>query len=196
MTTTAAIARVGIAASVVLAAGAAAFHEPATYRFGGAFQSEVSDGPAQCRQRCADTPGCMSWSYIQPGIRAVTAVCELKAAVGEAEPNPCCISGLHPNLEPNARFSRVVARPEPAAAPPAPIDAFAPSPTVIRPTQPSPTATPPGDLLGGPISPQATVMPGGAVLPPLPRSEPVEGSALPAKAAPAHEKPPLRPTAH
>ena len=57
------------------------------------FDLEAAD-PALCLTACRDYGGCVSFTYVKPGVQGQAARCWLKGGVPAAVPSSCCISGL------------------------------------------------------------------------------------------------------
>ena len=78
--------------------------ERGTDRPGGDYRSfDLSNNPAQCRDKCASEGQCRAWTFAKPGIVGPSAKCFLKSEVPNPRPNECCVSGVK-SLE-NARPS-------------------------------------------------------------------------------------------
>ncbi|MGF1462082.1 MAG: PAN domain-containing protein [Maricaulaceae bacterium] len=109
--------------------------------------------PEQCRLACGDDATCRAWSFVHAMANSTPARCELKAAAPPPQIDPCCVSGLAPELEapsataprsssalntvaprpkPETRLAGAVnAAPEPAPLP-APPERLSPTPTLRR----------------------------------------------------------------
>lgn len=87
-------------ALLAFAAPASAFIEDDTYRHGAGYASFPVGSAEECRQACADDDACMAWTTFRAGLRGPAPLCELKSAIPQGQPNPCCQSGLAPRLEP------------------------------------------------------------------------------------------------
>jgi len=56
-----------------------------------------SPDPALCRDACDADAQCKAFTYVKPGLQAVSAKCWLKSAVAAPRPNEgCCVSGVKP----------------------------------------------------------------------------------------------------
>lgn len=59
----------------------------------------------ECRQLCANEPGCSAFTWIRPGYEGPFALCMLKSSVPNKIENKCCVSGIvkinAPPKEPN-----------------------------------------------------------------------------------------------
>ncbi len=72
--------------------------EPDTDRPGSDYRSfDLSGGPEQCQEVCADDPNCRAYTYVRPGIQGRLARCWLKSGVPALVPNDCCVSGVKPS---------------------------------------------------------------------------------------------------
>jgi hypothetical protein len=82
------------AAATAFATGTVSL-QPGTDRMGADYKSfdVAAADPQVCRQACADDAKCMSYSYVQPGVKGPAAVCFLKSKVVPAVASDCCTSG-------------------------------------------------------------------------------------------------------
>jgi hypothetical protein len=82
------------AAATAFATGTVSL-QPGTDRMGADYKSfdVTAADPQVCRQACADDAKCMSYSYVQPGVKGPAAVCFLKSKVVPAVASDCCTSG-------------------------------------------------------------------------------------------------------
>ncbi len=81
--------------------GAPPAMEAGTNRPGSDYRSFeiVGNAPAVCQRACFDDhPRCKAWTVVRPGVQGPQARCWLKDAVPEAVEDPCCISGVRPNV--------------------------------------------------------------------------------------------------
>ena len=58
------------------------------------FFEMTTPDPALCMQACLNDPGCVSFSFVRPGIQGPNAICYLKNTEPVASANNCCVSGL------------------------------------------------------------------------------------------------------
>ena len=94
-----------LALAAALSAPVAAFDEPGTHRPGATYSAVAVGDPASCRVVCGQDHRCRSWAFIHAGVHGPNAICELKSAVMPARANPCCTSGVSPNVEPPLRVA-------------------------------------------------------------------------------------------
>lgn len=55
--------------------------------------------PNLCHDMCAARTDCAAWTYVDPGVRGVTATCFLKNPAPAPVADSCCISGAKPNIK-------------------------------------------------------------------------------------------------
>lgn len=58
---------------------------------------QIPDGTLDekfCRSLCEDDPDCISFTYVKPGIQALTAKCWLKKSAPDPVSDSCCTSGV------------------------------------------------------------------------------------------------------
>lgn len=75
------------------------------------FALETPD-PAQCRDACANEPGCAAYTYVRPGVQGAKAMCHLKSSAPPPTPNDCCTSGTDALVCNAWRISGAVRSPE------------------------------------------------------------------------------------
>lgn len=66
-----------------------------TYRFGGTYQTLLSDSPSACADACSQSKPCKAWSFRKPRADE-PAACQLKRTAGMAEHHPGFVSGISP----------------------------------------------------------------------------------------------------
>jgi hypothetical protein len=92
---------IGVAATIVLGAGAASAQsstfERNVDRLGSDYRNvDLQPGtpPEACQSACLGDPSCRAWTFVRPGVQGPYARCWLKGAVPQAQGNPCCTSGV------------------------------------------------------------------------------------------------------
>jgi hypothetical protein len=79
--------------------GAAAL-VPNTDRPGGDYRNfNLNGGADACRDTCSrEAQQCRAWTFVKAGIQGPSARCWLKNVVPPVRANPCCTSGVNPQL--------------------------------------------------------------------------------------------------
>ena len=125
--------------------------------------------PEQCQAACMNEPGCVAFTYVNPGVQGPSPRCLLKNAAPPPVPQSCCVSGVKyasappPAPEPAPPPPTSGWQGQPVAPPPPPPPEPAPAPPasgwqgqpVAPPPPPQPAPPPASGWQGQPVAPAA-----------------------------------------